>query len=93
MKVKSPTNNDNDIAAGVIRVNIFFAHRIKEIDIKRYGDDIFILLSTNTVKIYNYSNEILKNMPKDALATIENHILYGKQKVQIYRNNNGRRAH
>ena len=44
IKIKLAADNDNDIAAGVITVNNFFAHWIKEIDIKRYGDDIPILL-------------------------------------------------
>ena len=48
-------------------VNKFFAHCIMEIDIKRYGDDIPILLLTNAVEIYRYSDEMLKHMPKDAL--------------------------
>ena len=69
MKIKSATNNNNDIAAGVIPLNNFFAHWIKEIGIKRYGDDIPILPLTNTVKIYKYFDEMLKHMPKDALAT------------------------
>ena len=40
IKIRSKVNNANDIAAGTIPVNNFFAHWIKEIDIKRYGDDI-----------------------------------------------------
>ena len=36
IKIKSAADNDNDITAGYITVNTFFAHRIKEIDIKRY---------------------------------------------------------
>ena len=67
IKVKSAADNDNVIAAGVITVNIFFAQWIKEIDIKKYGDDIPILPLTNTVDVYRYSDELLKHMPKDAL--------------------------
>ena len=52
MKIKSPADNNNDITPGVIAVNNSFAHLIKEIDIKKYGDDILILLLTNTVDIY-----------------------------------------
>ena len=88
MKIKSATNSNNDIVAGVIPVNSFFTHWIKEIDIKRYGDNIPILLLTNSVEIYKYSDETLKHMPKGALGT-----LYSKQKVQIYKNDNKRYAH
>ena len=52
MKIKSEADNDNNITAGVIPVSNFFAHWINEIDIKKYGDDIPILLLTNTVEIY-----------------------------------------
>ena len=52
LKFKLAPNNNSDITAGVITVNNFFAHWIKEIDIKRYGDDVPILPLTNTVDIY-----------------------------------------
>ena len=61
MIIKSEADNDNDIIAGIIPVNNFFAHWIKEIDIKRYDDDIPILPLTDTVEIYKYSNGILKH--------------------------------
>ena len=93
IKIKSAADNDNDIAAGVITVNNFFAHWIKEIDIKRYGDNIPILPLTNTVDIYRYSDELLKHMPKDTLKTIQNDLLYSKKKVVIYGNDNDRCAH
>ena len=48
---------------------------------------------TNTFDVYRYSDELLKHMPKDALKTIENDLLYSKKKVVIYRNDNDRRAH
>ena len=66
LKFKSAANNNNNIAAGLIAVNNFFAYSIKEIDIKRYGDDIRILPLTNTVNICRFSDKILKHMPKDA---------------------------
>ena len=72
IKIKSAVDNDNDARAGVTPVNNFFAHWIKEIYIKRYGDYMPILPLTNTVDIYRYSDEHLKHMPKDASKTIEN---------------------
>ena len=93
IKIKLAADNDNDIVAGVIPVNNYFAHWIKEIGIKRYGDDIAILPLTNTVNNYRYSEELLKHMPKDALKTIENNLLYSKKRVAIYSNDNDRRAH
>ena len=92
LKFKSAVDNDNDITAGLIIVNHFFAHWIKEIDIKRYADDIPVLPLTNTINIHQYSDEILKHIPKDALKTIQNNLLYIKKKFVIPGNNLDRRA-
>ena len=52
IKVKPTADNDNDITADYIPVNNFFAHQIKEIDIKRYIDNIPILpLSSQSIFI------------------------------------------
>ena len=93
LKFKSAADNDNDTAARLITVNNFFEHCIKEIDIKRCGDDIPILPLTNMVDIYQYSDKISKHMPKDALKMIQNNLLYSKNKVVIPGNNADRRAH
>ena len=57
MKIKSVvddnTDDNNNIAAGVITVNNFFAHLIKEVDIKKNGDNIPILPLTNMVDTFN----------------------------------------
>ena len=58
-------------------------HWIKELDIKRYGDDIPILPLTNTVRIYKYSDVILKHMEGDVLKTIQNDLLYSNRKVSL----------
>ena len=52
-----------------------------------------ILLLTNTTDICRYSDELLNNMSKDALTTIENDLLCSRDKVVIYGNNNDRHAH
>ena len=57
LNLKSAANNDNNIAAGLITVNNFFANWIKEIDIERYGDVIPILPLTNTDDVYQYFDE------------------------------------
>ena len=83
MKIKKSTNVANNLAATDITVNNFFAHWIREIDIKRLGDDTPILPTTNTVEIYKYSDAILKHIPKNALAVIQNDLLYSKKKVKL----------
>ena len=63
-----------------ITINNFFAHWIKEIDIKRLGADITTLPTTNMIDIYKYSDAMLKHLPKKALKAIENDLLYSKKK-------------
>ena len=83
MKILKSFNVANDLADDVITVNNFFAHWIKELDIKRYGDDIPILPLTNTVEIYKYSDVILKHMAGDRLKTFQNDLLYSNKKVSL----------
>ena len=93
MKIKKSTNVANNLTATDITVNNFFAHWIKEIDIKRLGDDTPILPTTNTVEIYKYSDAILKHIPKNALAVIQNDLLYSRKKVKLPANEDRRDQH
>ena len=93
MKIKKSSNVANNLAATEITVNNFFAHWIKEIDIKRLGDDTPILPTTNTVEIYKYSDAILKHIPKNALAVIQNDLLYSKKKVKLPDGEDRRKKH
>ena len=43
MKIKKSTNNATNLDVTVMTINNFFAHWIKEIDIKGYSDQIPIL--------------------------------------------------
>ena len=93
LKIKKSSNVANNLAAGDITVNNFFAHWIKEIDIKKLGDDTPILPTTNTVEIYKYSDAILKHVPKKALAVIENDLLYSKKKAELPDGEDRRKKH
>ena len=79
LKIKKKTNVANNILATETTVNNLFAHWIKEIDIKCLGDDIPILLTTNTIDIYKYSD--VKTFAKKVLKVIENDLLYSKKKL------------
>ena len=81
IKIKSSADKDNNIATGIITVNNFFAHWIRKVDAKRYGDDIRNLLLANTVDISRYSDKILKHLLEKVLKTIENDLLYSKEKL------------
>ena len=83
LKIKKKTNVANNLDNTLITVNNFFAHWIKEIDIKKLGDDQPILPTINTVEIYKYSDQILKHLPKNSLKLIENELLFSKKKVKL----------
>ena len=93
LKIKKGTNEANNIDATVITINNFFTHWIKEIDIKKLGDDAPILPTTNTVEIYKYSDALLKHIPKKALAVIENDLLCSKKKVVLPDGEDRRKRH
>ena len=57
------------------------------------GDNTPILPTTNTVKIYKYSDAILKHIPEKALAVIQNDLLYSNKKVKLPNNEDGRDWH
>ena len=59
----------------------FFAHWIKDVAVKRYGDDIAVLPINTTQGTYRYSESMLKHLPKDVLATFQHELLYSKKKV------------
>ena len=57
------------------------------------GDDTPILPTTNTVEIYKYSNVILKHIQKNALAVIQNDLLYSRKKVKLPDDEDRRKRH
>ena len=65
----------------IIPVNNFFAHRIKDLNIKRYGDDIAVLPINKTFDNYRYSESMLKHLPDDVLKTFQKQLLYSKKPV------------
>lgn len=52
--IKSETDKTANILNTLMTVNSFFAHWLKEIDIRRYGGDICILPTNRTVDIFRY---------------------------------------
>ena len=74
---------DNDIPANAIAVNNFFTHCIKEIDIKRYGNELQILPTDKSRDIYRYSN---------AVKTFQKTFLFNKKSV-TFPTNCDRRSH
>ena len=88
--IQKATDATANIDATMTVVNNFFAHWLKELDIKRYPDEICILPTNNTVDIYIYSEKMLKHLPRKALDTIKETLLYSKLPVIIPGNNDRR---
>ena len=82
------TNKAQALDDDMIPVNNFFTHWIKDVNIKRYGDDIAILPINKTLDIYRYSDAMLKHLPDDVLATFQEDLLYSKKSVIIKGNAN-----
>ena len=61
---RKKTNKANAIDVTMIPVNNFFAHWIKDVTVKRYGDDIAVLPISTTLDTYRYSESMLKHYVK-----------------------------
>ena len=81
IKIKKATNMLADIDSDMITVNSFFGHLVKEISRTRYGHDKQLILTFSPYEIYQYSDTMLKHLPKDSLKKIEKTLLCSKQSV------------
>ena len=81
IKIKKKSNNSSDIDDDLITVNNFFAHWVKEISITKFGSDRELPPTFRPWEIYQYSDAMLKHLPKDSLKTIQKHLLYSKEPV------------
>ena len=80
---RKKSNKAQAIYGNIIPVNNFFTHWIKDVNIRRYGDDIAILPINKTMDIYRYSDAMLKHLPDKVLATFQKNLLYSKKPVII----------
>ena len=58
-----------------------FPHWIKELSITKYGSDKDLPPTFSPWEVYQYSNQLLKHLPSDALKTIQKTLLYSKKPV------------
>ena len=56
-------------------------HWLKEVDVKRYGDDIPILPLNNVLEVYIYSDTLLKHVPDKNLKIFLSDLLHSNKKV------------
>ena len=92
MKIKQKIDEDNNIDTDLITVNNFFAHLVKGISVTRYGKDKQLMPTFLLYEVYQYSDSMLKHLPKNTLKKIEKTMLYSKQPVYFNRTTLERRT-
>ena len=90
IQIKKSTNKATDIDDDLVTVNGFFFRWLKEIDIRRYPDDVRILPLNNTVSIADYAANQLKHLPGKSLPDLRDAILYNKNSVMLTGSKNWR---
>ena len=93
IKIKKKSNNNSDIDGDLITVNNFFAHWVKEISITKYGSDKELPPTFSPWEVYQYSDQMLKHLPSDALKTLHKTHLYSKKSVYFASELYDRRNH
>ena len=93
IKILKKSNNSSDISSDLITVNNFFVHWVKEISITRYGSDKELPPTFSPWEMYQYSDQMLKHLPKDALKTLEKAMLFSKKSVYLAQVSYDRRNH
>ena len=81
IKIKKKSNNSSDIDSDLITINNFFAHWVTEISIAKDGSDKELPPTFSPWEVYQYSDQMLKHLPKDSLKTIQKTHLYSKQPI------------
>ena len=92
IRFKKLSNIAHNLDVDIYPVNNFFAHWIREIDIRKYGTKNSLIPTPTPKEIFRYSDSMLKHLPKNALKMIERDLLYSKKPV-IVPGNEGRRSH
>ena len=64
---KKKSNRAQQMDANMITVKKCFGHWFTDIDIRRYPDDMRILLTNNSADIYQYCNAQIKYLPEKSV--------------------------
>ena len=83
LPIQIKKSTDKTANVNVITVNNTFCHWLNEIDARRYPDDVRILPTNNTVKIYQNAAQQLKYLPSKSLDYIRQTLLYEKKAVVL----------
>lgn len=76
-KNKKATNVNNNIDDDMIRVNHVFTQWIKEIT--KYGSNKQLIPKSPPYEIYQYSDVMLKHLPKNSLKKYKNYYFSAKK--------------
>ena len=93
IKIKISSDKSSYIDSDLITVNSFFAHWIKEISITKYGSDKELAPKFSPWEVYQYSDQLLKHQPTNALKTIQKTHFYSKKPVYFASETYDRRNH
>ena len=93
IKILKKSNNSSDIDGDLITVNNFFALWVKEISTTKYRSDKELPPTFSPWEVYQYSDQMLKHLPSDALKTIQKTHLYGTKPVYFESGTYERRNH
>ena len=83
LQIQIKKSTDKTANLNVITVNNFFCYWLKEIDARRYSDDVRILPTNDTDEIYQYAAQQLKHLPSKSLDDIKETLLYEKKAVVL----------
>ena len=67
----------------MVTVNNFFGHWFTDSNLRRYPDDMNILLINNSVSIANYSNAQMKYLPDKSVQKLLKTMLYSNKPVYL----------
>ena len=81
IKIKKKSDKTANIDSDTLTVNNFFAHWVKEISITKYGSDKELPPTFPPWELYQYSDQLLKHQPTNALKTIQKNHLYSRKPV------------
>ena len=91
IKIKKKSDNTADTDDDLITVNNFFAHWVKGISITKYGSNKELPPTFSPWEVYQYSDQLLKHLLKDALKTLQKTLLLSKKTVYFASKNYDRR--
>ena len=91
LKSRKKSGNTADIDKDLIIVKNFFARWVKEISITKYGSDKELPPSFSPWEVYQYSDQLLKHLPKDSLKTLQKTLLFCEKPIYFASKNYNRR--